>query len=149
MSLKIHGFSLSWFFLVSRILRGQPILGADFISKTKMVRDLGRSICYFAFAPLLFVKLIQRNDDPPCSQTISLYSRLPHVPSGTFSPSQRGKLEQLITQYPDVLTEKLGLTHLMDYQIQLLETTAVRLAPCLIVPPPPKCSILGGILKCC
>jgi len=45
-----------------------------------------------------------------------------------YPPSQRGKLEQLITQYPDVLTEKSGLTHLVEYQIKLLENIPVRLA---------------------
>jgi hypothetical protein len=35
--LKIHGFSWSWVFLVSRRLRDQPILRADFISANKMV----------------------------------------------------------------------------------------------------------------
>jgi hypothetical protein len=51
------------------------------------------------------------------------------VQSGKLSPSQRGKQEQLINQYPDVLTEKLDLTHLMEYVIQLLENTPVRLSP--------------------
>jgi len=52
--LKIHGFS--WTFMVSRRLRSQPILGADFISKTKMVLELGRQMCYFAFAPSVNVQ---------------------------------------------------------------------------------------------
>ena len=34
--LKIQGFSWTLMFLVSRRLRSQPILGADFISKTKI-----------------------------------------------------------------------------------------------------------------
>jgi hypothetical protein len=40
-----------------------------------------------------------------------------------------------INQYPDVLTEKLGLTHLTEYEIQLLENTSVRLAPYRLDPP--------------
>jgi hypothetical protein len=45
MKLKCHGFSWTWIFMVSRRLRSQPILGADFISKTKMVLELGRQMC--------------------------------------------------------------------------------------------------------
>jgi len=34
-----------------------------------------------------------------------------------------------VNQYRDVLTEKLGLTHLMEYEMLLLENTPVSLAP--------------------
>ena len=54
--LKTHGFSWTWVFLVSRRLSSQPILGADFISKTKMVLQLGQQKCYFAFAPSVIIK---------------------------------------------------------------------------------------------
>lgn len=35
----------------------------------------------------------------------------------------------MISQYPDVLNDELGLTHLTEYEIQLLDNTPVRLAP--------------------
>jgi hypothetical protein len=54
---------------------------------------------------------------------------------GKLSPSQQRKLEQLIGQYPDVLREELGLTHLMEYDIQLLDKTPFRLAPYRLAPP--------------
>jgi len=38
-------------FLVSRRLRIQQIFGADFITKTKMVLELGSQMCYFEFGP--------------------------------------------------------------------------------------------------
>jgi hypothetical protein len=65
--LKIHGFSWSWVFLVSRRIYGQPILGADFISATKMVLELGSSRCYFAFAPLVYIHLNRGSYDLYCS----------------------------------------------------------------------------------
>jgi hypothetical protein len=133
--LKIHGFSWSLVFLVSRRLRSQPILGADFVSTTKMVLELGICRCYFAFAPSVCIKFIQGNYYPSCSQTMFLSSRLPQVQSGKISHSHRGKLERLINQYPDVLNEKLGLTHLMEYEIQLLKYAPVRLAPYRLAPP--------------
>ena len=60
--LKIYGFSWPWVFLVSRRLRGQPILGADFISKTKLILELGSSRCRFVFAPSVCISFIQGRD---------------------------------------------------------------------------------------
>jgi hypothetical protein len=69
------------------------------------------------------------------SHNLYLSSWLPQVLKGKLSPSQRGNLELLIPQYPDLLNENLGLTHLMESEIQLLEANAVRLAPYLLAPP--------------
>jgi len=66
---------------------------------------------------------------------MSLSSWLTQVQWGKLSPTERGKLEQLITQYPNVLTENLSLTNLVECEIQMLETTAVRLAPYRLAPP--------------
>jgi hypothetical protein len=44
-------------------------------------------------------------------------------------------LEHLIHRYPDVLTARLGLTNLLEYDIQLLDKTPVRLAPYRLSPP--------------
>jgi hypothetical protein len=41
----------------------------------------------------------------------------------------------LIRQYPDVLSDKLELTHLMEYEIQLTDNTPVRLPPYRLSPP--------------
>jgi len=132
--LKILGFSWSWLFVVRRKRRCQPILGADFISKNKKMLLLGPFRRYFTLAASVFFRFIQCNYDTFCSQYMSLSSLLPHIQSGKLSPSQRGELELLITQYPNVLTEKLSVTHLVEYEIQLLETTAVRLAPYRLAP---------------
>ena len=42
-TLKVNGFSWPWRFLVGKRLKGQPILGADFISRSSLVLDLGQS----------------------------------------------------------------------------------------------------------
>jgi len=54
---------------------------------------------------------------------------------GRVSSGKEEKLEWLINQYPDVLNEKLGLTHIMEYEIQLLDYTPVRLTPYRLSPP--------------
>jgi hypothetical protein len=108
-TLKIQGFSWSWVFLVSRRVWGQPILGADFISKTKMVLELGKSKCHFDFTPSACIKFNSGNYYPSCSKTTPLSAPLPQAQTGKLSPSQRRKLEQLIDQYADVLNTPLGV----------------------------------------
>jgi hypothetical protein len=48
---------------------------------------------------------------------------------GKLSPSPQKNVEHLLNQYPDVLNRKLGLTHLLEYEVQLLDKTPVSLAP--------------------
>jgi hypothetical protein len=43
-----------------------------------------------------------------------------------------------VRQYPEVFTERLGLTHLLEYDIQLLGKTPVRSAPYTLSPPKMK-----------
>jgi hypothetical protein len=59
--------------------------------------------------------------------------------------SQQKKLEELINQYPDVLSQELGLTQLMEYDIQLLDKTPVQLAPYRLSPS--KMQYLRGHIK--
>ena len=133
--IKIHGFSWNWKFLVSKRLWSQPILGVDFISKTKMILDLGSQQCYFAFALSVIIKFCQNKNYRLCSRTCQLSARNSKVQTGKLSARQRARLESLISQYPDVLSEKLGLTHLLQYEIQLTDTKPVRLSPCRLSPP--------------
>jgi hypothetical protein len=100
-----------------------------------MVLDLARSRAYFAFAPDKHLPFVKGKGDFACAQTTSSASSLPHVVGGNLSPGQKGRLNKLILQYPDVLTAKLGLTHLLQYEIQLLEDTPVRLAPYRLAAP--------------
>jgi hypothetical protein len=47
-----------------------------------------------------------------------------HLPDG-----QRQRLRQVIASFPEVLTDKLGLTHLLEYHIQLKDNKPVRSPP--------------------
>jgi hypothetical protein len=116
--LKIHGFSWPWTFLVSKRLQGQPILGADFITHTHMVLDLAQSRAYFSFAPKNYIRFVRNTRGQFCSHTVSLSFRFPRIQCCKLVPGQKFKLEQLIGQYSDVLTERLGMTHLLEYDIQ-------------------------------
>ena len=69
------------------------------------------------------------------SRTCQLSARNSKVQTGKLSARQRARLESLISQYPDVLSEKLGHTHLLQYEIQLTDTKPVRLSPYRLSPP--------------
>ena len=91
--LKIHGFSWTWMFLVSRRLRSQPILGADFISKTKIVLELGRQRCYFAFAPSVTIRFRQGNYHTSCSLTRPISTRSPKYKRENVPPGKEPDLK--------------------------------------------------------
>jgi hypothetical protein len=135
---KIQGFSWKWAFLISKKLRGAPILGVDFMAKTQLVLDFSSNKCHFAFAPHVRVPLIMRMETSRCFQTRYNSRRFLEVRCGKLNPQQLRKLEDLIQQYPDVLTETLGLTHLLEYDIQVLDNTPVRLSPYRLAPPKMK-----------
>ena len=110
-------------------LRSLTILGADFIAKTELVLELGSGRCNFTFAPSVYFNFI--NTTP-----IHLLSKLIHCLLiyltcrwGIFHPDKKKKLERLIYQCPDVLNETLGLTHIMEYELQLMDNTPVRINP--------------------
>ena len=71
-TIKIHGFSWKWKFLVSKKLRSQTILGVHFISRTKMILDVGSHQCYFAFALSVRIKFFQNRNFPLSSRTCQL-----------------------------------------------------------------------------
>jgi hypothetical protein len=122
-------------FSLSKKLQGAPILCADFIRKTQMVLDLAKARISFGFAPEKYVYFCKGKGGSLCLQTQPLSSKLPKVQCGKMSVSQKAQLECLISHYSEVLTERLGLTHLMEYEIQLLDKTPVCSAPYRLSPP--------------
>ena len=135
LTLRIQGFSWKWCFLVAGNLRGRPILGADFMSHTNLILDLGQSCCYFRFAPKRKIGFMKRKKSQSAVNRSPLECRSAEVQCGKVAKCQLEKLQRLIRQYPDVLTPKLGLTNVLEYDIQLLDPTPVRLAPYRLSPP--------------
>jgi hypothetical protein len=124
--------------LVSKKLVGQPILGIGFISKTKMLLDIGEYRCHFGFAPE--VTILLKSCDKLSGET---YSRQPprwcrQVSCGELTTHQRKLLQGVIQEYQDVLTDRLGSTHLVEYDILLLDDTPVRPTPYRLATPKMK-----------
>jgi hypothetical protein len=144
--LKILGFSWKWKFLVSANLTGSPILGADIISKSRVVMDLARDKCHFDFQPRIKIPFCRRRGYTWCAARAAFSKRFPQIKTGHLSGPQRSMLESLMRRYPDVLSERLGLTTLIEYDIHVLDKTPIRLPPYRL-PPPPKIRYLREHLK--
>ena len=60
-----------------------------------------------------------------------------------LSASDAESISKLVSQFPEVFTSKLGLTHLLEYDISLKDTQPVRLPPHYLSPP--KVTYLRGL----
>ena len=58
----------------------------------------------------------------------------------TFVRFDAESIRALVSQFPDVFTSKMGLTHLLEYEISLKDTQQVRLPP--YCPSTPKVNII-------
>jgi hypothetical protein len=99
-----------------------------------MVLDLGSSRGYFRFAPERYIDFLNDKDGTSGVKMTTFSHLSSHIQCGPLSASQRGKIQILIHRYPDVLTAKLGLTHFLEYEIQLLDKATVSLAPYMLGP---------------
>ena len=52
-----------------------------------------------------------------------------------LAPDQRADIAQLIREFPDVLSTKLGLTHLIKYEIKVTDPAVIKLHPYKLSPP--------------
>ena len=128
---KIRGFSLSWVYLVNRRVRVSPsweqILYQQprWCSSLETLDGILPSLRRCKFIRAITIRLVHR-----------LFPFLLRYPkcSRENLPSRQGELEQLIKQDPDVLTEKLGFTHVVEHKILLLENAPVWLAPYRLAP---------------
>ena len=76
-----------------------------------------------------------------CTTTVVNQSQSSIV-TGQLSASRKQVLVELVEQYADVLTSKLGLTSLIEYTICVKDTKPVCLAPYRLSPP--KMNFLRG-----
>jgi hypothetical protein len=135
---KIGLFTWKWNFLVSKNIQGMPIWGADFMSKTRMILDLAKQRCFFGFFPGEYIPLMKGGPNTEGRVNNVLVVGKTTFQCGKLEPNEKERLEGLISKYPDVLTAKLGLTHVLKYDIQLIDKTPVRLSPYRLSPPKMK-----------
>ena len=112
------------------------LLGSDFISKTGLVLDIAKQEFYFHFSSQKFrlAPSVRSNFFLQCMARVTDTNQ--HAPVlDQLTHTQRARLERVLGRFPDVLRRRLGLTHLIEYEIRLTDGTPVRSSPYRLAPP--------------
>lgn len=113
--ISIKTFTWRFNFIVAPTLIMPLILGCDFISKTKLVLNVYDSLAYFQFDRKLNVELLNDID-----------SKRNFVNSLETNELVSGQVEKLLHKHQNVVTEKLGKTNILSYEIRLTDNIPVR-----------------------
>ena len=137
---KVDRYSWKHKFLVSDNVTSDIILGADFISKTKLLLQLSKREIFFSFEPNNRLRVY---DSPKSKKIHKIQSNGGTTGLGSkdcldlsyLGDKQKAIIKGLVKQYPQVFTSKLGLTSEIDYEIILEIHKPVRLPPYKLSPP--------------
>lgn len=137
---KIEGFSWVWNFLVAENLGMTCILGADFIRGAGLVLDLGSQRAWFKFNRKVVVPLWGRcHDSLPVGELHCEDEAQPEKDNLSHLPTEQAEhIRKICSRFPEVLTAKLGVTHLLEYEIRLNDSRPVRSHPYKLAPPKMK-----------
>ena len=112
----------------------QPvILGADFLGKTGLMIDVQQGHAFFRFDPTNRLHLLGRSPPDDKSWVCAATSANPDL--SHLEDNYSTLLRSLIDDFPDVLTPRLGLTTLLQYDIELLDPSPVKIPPYRLMPP--------------
>jgi hypothetical protein len=103
-----------------------------------MVIDLSGGCVIFKFSPQDRLPLAMLVSAGPCLQVQMPDLSLSRCHVGHLSREQCAQIQEVIVRYPDVLTSRLGLTRLLQYEIILKDTRPVKLPPYRLAPPKMK-----------
>lgn len=121
------------------------IIGADFLNKSGLVLDWGGAEYYFRFKPQVRFQFCRHGQQQRMSAVVEgsnsqeggskdtqglMEDQLQHLDEYM----KRG-IRNLCRNFPDVLTEDLGLTKLLEYRIELTDTVPVKKGPFRLSPP--------------
>lgn len=130
LKIKIEIFSWKFRFLIADNLPVEIILGCDFIEHSQILVNLIRRNFFFDFSPHLKFPLINKDFSNNSEiQVHNIMERLAPMDLSHLSYFDRSSLEKLISKHADVLTEKIGSTDLIKYDIKLTSNKVVRSQP--------------------
>ena len=146
-NVKVENFSWPHLFLVCERLSCPVIVGADFIVSKQLHFSLPESNFWFRFLPHKIFRIVwrpnvtfnwqaKREKNPllleiQCSTANNKSSfSLDHL-----SAERSNLVQGIISEFDDVITERLGLTNILEYEIILNDTKPVRLPPFRMNPP--------------
>lgn len=128
---------LSWpiEFIVTNNLKVNAILGCDFFERTRCVLNYVDREVTFKFCTGKVVKLCTHGAVCGISQ---VEGREMGFELDYLDKAESQALVGVLGQYPDVLTDKLGVTNRIEYKIQLTDHVPVRQPPYRLSPPKMK-----------
>lgn len=130
--LRIGVFTWPWQFLIIRRLSVPMLLGYDFLVRTGCVVDYARKEFYFLFRKGERFQFCSRENEGNVCHTQGGKS---DFDVSHLSCNQAEALLGVLAQFPDVFSERLGVTHKISYEIRLSDYTPVRQSPYRLSPP--------------
>lgn len=145
---KLDRFSWPLNFQVIENLNPHCILGLPFFAKTQAVIDLAERQMYFKFHPSTRLKFCNGNRHVSDERSLSDVPNTPLIspaPDLSYLPApQRRLINDLIRQFPHVLTEQLGSASVLEHEIKVVDSIPVRSVPYRL--PPHKSKALADIV---
>jgi hypothetical protein len=135
LKIKIENFSWKFNFLISDVLSIPVILGADFIKHSQLIVNIFDNLFWFNFKPDYKFNLVNFKNYPLTIANLETKVKKFEFNEQKFSDNERKQLINLIEEYPDVLTTRLGKSTLGEYNIRLADNTPVKRAPYQLSPP--------------
>ena len=139
--IKIDKYSWQYDFLVVPNLLCPLILGVDFMTHVGMLIDFALRKFHFAFDhdKISFTNESSIVESSPICYTdfLSFFEDNDRItPDLSHLNAQQGDcVNDIIKEFPDVLTVKLGLTSILEYNIVLTDHTPVHMQPYRLAPP--------------
>lgn len=131
-SVVIDRFSWPVRFVLAKNLSTQIILGCDFMQQTGLILDYSSGTFHFKFSPDTIIGFCS------CRRPLALNHiaiEQEQVRMDHLRPEEADLLRKLLDRYPDLFSERLGVTSLLQYKILLSDDIPVRHAPYRLSPP--------------
>lgn len=130
--LRICDFTWPITILVAKKLSVPVILGADCLKKIGFVLDFASKSFHFKFAPSVSIAWCSCR---LAAQVNSISLSEEKIELGHLTRSQQEQLRSSLGRFSDVLVDRLGVTNLIKYKIQLTDDVPVRQGPYRLSPP--------------
>lgn len=134
---KINNFSWYVKFLIGINLSCPLILGANFISETGLVIDLGRNEAHFKFKAERKFGLTETGSTQCLANTV-----LSELNIGCIEAKEAVSI--LVNKYPQVFTEEIGEAIDFEFEIKVKDKEPVNIRPYPLSPP--KMKVMKGLI---
>lgn len=119
---KISHLSWTHPFMVAPSLPVPVVLGTDFLHKAQAIIDMGEQTISFPYGSGVSLAVA------PVQET-HITSDVHYKVGEHLTPFEINQVKQLIAEFPDVVTKRLGRTGLIEYDITLNSNKIVRSSP--------------------